>query len=80
MSFFQYALETIRRQAPINRGTGRHVVIIVKSALRVCPDLRGTLMPFVKGHTEKKTSPCSRYTLPIMINFKSTHQGRVLNV
>jgi hypothetical protein len=24
-----------------------------------CPDFRGTLKPPVKGHAEKKTSPCS---------------------
>ena len=33
--------------------------IIAKSALHVCPDLRGTLRPPVKGHEIKKTSPYS---------------------
>ena len=31
--------------------------IIVKSALRVCPDLRGALRPPVKGHAAKKDIP-----------------------
>ncbi len=31
--------------------------IIVKSALRVCPDLRGTLRPPVQGHAAKKDIP-----------------------
>jgi hypothetical protein len=31
--------------------------IIVKSALRVCPDLRGTLRSPVKGHAAKKDIP-----------------------
>jgi hypothetical protein len=30
---------------------------IVKSALRVCPDLRGTLRPHVTGHGAKKDTP-----------------------
>ena len=42
--------------------------IIVRSALRVCPDLRGTLKPPVRGHDRKKDTPMLRVYVSSMYN------------
>jgi hypothetical protein len=39
---------------PDKSGHRPQCSIIVKSALRVCPDLSGTLRPPVRGHAAKK--------------------------
>jgi len=39
---------------------------IVKSALRVCPDLRGTLRPPVDGHAAKKDTSMLFSTLSFL--------------
>ena len=57
VSFF---VSCLIRNAPADPDKSGHrpsCRIIVKSALRVCPDLRGTLRPYVKGHAAKKDTP-----------------------
>ena len=54
MSFF---VSCPLRDAPAGPDKSGHQpswFILFKSALRVCPDLRGTLRPPVKGHEAKK--------------------------
>ncbi len=46
--------------------------IIVKSALLVCPDLRGTLIPPVKGHAAKKDIPMLNSEFLSCITLKSS--------
>jgi hypothetical protein len=58
------------RNAPAGPDKSGHrspCSIIVKSALRVCPDLRGTLKPPVMGHDEKKDTSMPIVSLRVTI-------------
>jgi len=57
MSFFVSCPISNAQADPDKSGHQPPCCIIVKSALRVCPDLRGTLRPPVKGHAAKKDIP-----------------------
>ena len=57
MSFFVSCPISNAQADPDKSGHRPPCCIIVKSALRVCPDLRGTLRPPVKGHAAKKDIP-----------------------
>ena len=57
MSFFVSCPISNAPAGPDKSGHRPPCCIIVKSALRVCPDLRGTLRPYVKGHAAKKDIP-----------------------
>jgi hypothetical protein len=48
--------------------------ILVKSALRVCPDLRGTLRPPVRGHGRKDTSMPMRLA---KANYFASSKGQI---
>jgi hypothetical protein len=54
MSFFISFPISNALPGPDKSGHQAPCGIIVKSALHVCPDLRGTLMPHVKGNEIKK--------------------------
>ena len=54
MSFFVSFPISNALPGPDKSGHRPAWCILVKSALHVCPDLRGTLMPPVKGHEIKK--------------------------
>jgi hypothetical protein len=54
MSFFVSCPIMNAPADPDKSGHPQPCRIIVKSALLVCPDLRGTLMPPVEGHAAKK--------------------------
>jgi hypothetical protein len=54
MSFFVSCPLRNAQAGPNKSGHQSPCRIIVKSALRVCPDLRGTLRPLVRGHETKK--------------------------
>jgi len=54
MSFFVSCPISNAQADPDKSGHRPPYCIIVKSSLRVCPDLRGTLRPHVKRHAAKK--------------------------
>jgi len=54
MSFFVSYPISNALPGPDKSGHRAPYGIIVRSALHVCPDLRGTLRPPVKGHETKK--------------------------
>ena len=57
MSFFVSCPISNASAGPDKSGHRAPWCIIVKSALHVCPDLRDTLRPPVKGHETKKDIP-----------------------